>query len=1346
MTVDGSEDRSAVTCLALESLGMARLGVMNQQGRATPVLDIGKPLALIVYLAAAPKSSASREHSLDLLWADLEPDAAKHALRQTLWYIKRKVGEQLITTDGDQLVLSASIESDRAQLIAAAEHGDHAKVIELYKGDFLPGFAAPGGAEFEQWADIERRRLRNLFYRSAEQEVHRNLTSGRARDAVALARRARDLDGTHQPAWRVLLEALIAAADSTGAQMEADALEARASADEMDLEPPTRALIRLARQTPNTPADPSTPKRTLVAELVGRAREFAQMLGAWEDARAGHGRHVHIRAAAGFGKTRLLDDLHARLRSTRARVRIVRLRIGTRDVPYVAAAEIAAALCELPGAKGISTESATVLLALNPTLSSVFQSSTAEHSQGADALRRRTVALRELLVAVSEDHPIALLVDDLHWIDQPSRTVFAHLSTNIEGSKVLLVTTSRPAPTGRLDAGHNLALDLPPLDAETIHALVTSIAGLPDTSWVTTFTQELTRSSLGSPLRTLETLQLLLDHGLLERGAEGWGTHDPDALLLALRSGDALTHRLSELGRTEAWLLLLLSIAGVPTPQSILYEVSQRSETDCSHAVAALEAHGFITRQADTLAPAHDEIAEASIELATDDAQRAAHTSLGSYLWQRRDADLPTLRRAAGHLARTDEPVALRATYLRFVRESRALGDHRPHVALADDMLGSLTSARRVRELVRSLPLHVRLGLTSGRRIAAAVALVTLAPIAIAGAIAATARSEPPPDAELVIFHMGNRGPEAAYTAALRGSDWPVEAMIKPTRDRSVRVPAVESAFPPLNVPGRRNQWVYAAPVSDSGVIDIFVEDGSGHRRLTHAKGDDGISDISPDGRLAAITSGRWSEMSRYGIGIVDLASGATRRLTTSSGADSDVHWSSDGSRIVFQRRSFEELSRYLCYIRFDGTGERCLTNIGGFLSVAGWIDASHVLILRGSSARPGMAIVDLRTDSVTATTEDLSARTAVVSPNGKFVACACAARGSDDWRWLVFPVGRVQDAREVAGALDTDRIAVRWRAPGNAGGVTNLTIAPIPPNLSLGVPYQFRAHGKAADGRTVEVADLRWYSSAPATIAVDSITGVAVARRLGEATLTVDAGGWTVRSATLSTAVGHANVLFSEDWTGGLGRSWIAFGAPAPYVDTSSAPHVLMPNGDGSYESGVLSRLLFDVRDGIALDADVSAPITFPQWQRVGVSIQALDSALWTEAERQRGSLGFQSMSCAVAYPAGENSAWRDSIHVGTGTGSLNERVTAPQGASKGAWIRLRLQILPDGRCGVAVNGTPVYLAPIAVTYDPNARAAIYGSSFRTQVRVGRVTVWQGVPNDIDWAAFQRTRNKRHE
>ena len=275
--------------LTLVTLGGWALASADAAGAPTPVFGPSKPLALLAYLACAPGRTARREHLADLLWADLEPDGAHHAFRQTLWYIRQRIGTDGLASDAVQVSLTADVEIDRDRFDAAVARQDHEQAVTLYTGDFLPGFAAPGGAEFEQWADLERGRLRRAFLRAAGSLVQLRLDASRFREAVTLARRVHDTDPHAEPGWRLLIEALLSSGDRLGAALEADRLRQWLAAEGREPEPATRGLLRQASDGATAdPADApvSTGAPAIVAKLVGREREFAAILDAWSAARS----------------------------------------------------------------------------------------------------------------------------------------------------------------------------------------------------------------------------------------------------------------------------------------------------------------------------------------------------------------------------------------------------------------------------------------------------------------------------------------------------------------------------------------------------------------------------------------------------------------------------------------------------------------------------------------------------------------------------------------------------------------------------------------------------------------------------------------------------------------------------------------------------------------------------------------------------------------------------------------------------------------------------------------------------------------------------------------------------
>jgi hypothetical protein len=88
---------------------------------------------------------------------------------------------------------------------------------------------------------------------------------------------------------------------------------------------------------------------------------------------------------------------------------------------------------------------------------------------------------------------------------------------------------------------------------------------------------------------------------------------------------------------------------------------------------------------------------------------------------------------------------------------------------------------------------------------------------------------------------------------------------------------------------------------------------------------------------------------------------------------------------------------------------------------------------------------------------------------------------------------------------------------------------------------------------------------------------------------------------------------------------------------------------------------------------------------------------------------------------------------------GSSWENVSLGEGSevlSSGAWWTLRLQLLPDGRCGVAVNGRVVWLAQDPGLLTDEVRVRLGDESVGTDLLHGPLTVWTGVRTDVRWVS----------
>lgn len=1313
--------------LVLTTLGRASLECVSEAGSRHELLSAGKPLGLVVYLACSPGHSASREHLMDLLWADLDVEAARHSVRQAVWFLRQRLGDHAIAASDGSVELCVPLESDRDAFLEAIERVEFERALDLYGGDFLPGFAAPGGADFEQWADLERFRLRRMFRRAGETVVRDWMTRGRLRKAKDLAVRLRANDPDDESGWRLELETLLAANDRVGAELAAHRLEDVLARAGRPPEPATAGLLALVRQA--APEDPATAsKQPLTTELIGREREFAAILAAWGAARDGLGQHLHITGAAGLGKSRLLADVHARLRSMGGRVVVVRANPGERSVPYALASELALALAHLPGAAAVAPDSAAALVALNPTLSSCYGVAP-DHAFDLEALRRRTIALGELLRAVAEEHPVALLIDDVHWTDDASRQILNRLLSLALKHAVLVVTAARPGIPGVVGRVSVEPFALEPLTVDMIGALLASLGRLPAEPWATRFPGALHAPTAGTPLLVLETLYLLLEQGVLTLADGAWSCRDGAELDAMLAQGWPLRRRLAALSRRESWLLVLLATAGAPLPADVLARAAGRDRDAVQADLLGLDVRGLVARDGSEWQPAHDEIAARALEGAAPGARRAANAILGRLLVATGRDDPGILQRAGRHLAAAGEDQELTRVFRRRLLLQRRRGERRSPTALASDLLGQEATSARVKDLVRMLPLHIRLGLISPPRVAAAI----LGGLLLASGVSFPLwRPAPPlPDAVLVAFPATSENSITAWAAPLKRAGWERNGPIRP------------HPYSALAAAGGRNDhaaspdgssWAFSRVVEDSGEIELFVVGPDGQpRRLTFAPGDDGGPTWSPDGRFLAFATNRWNIAARRSdIAVLELASGRIHRVTN-VGTASSAKWSPDGTRIAYTVQN-DSLQTSLCWISPDGQIGACPAAFESAW-IVGWSDDRHVLVALDSDTTHVIEQVDLDTKQVTvAASETVGIQG---SPDGRWITCYCVRPGFSDRQWLVYPTDAPEMARPLRTTLEDKGVVIAWTLPRRpANYLDTLGITASSDTIQVGVPHQLRARGFDVAGSPAPLHALMWRSDDDAIATIEPSTGILHPHHDGTVRIVASAGGWrdaerrfVVRALTPST-------VLRETWHDSIGVRWVPFGDPMPaIVSGPDGRPAFWNHGDGHFLSGVYSRDEFGVARGLAIDVELSTPVIGPRQQDVVLSLGTFDNRVALERWNHRiGQPPGLTEVCVFQYAAGGGDQPSNRKRYGFGA----QTFPAPPQVTSGSWYEVRIQIFPDGRCGLAVNGTPITIAADPLTVDRRYRLLVWGNSLGNRMLVGPVTLWEGVPNDVDWGALR--------
>ena len=443
---------------------LGTLDVTLNGAEAPSQLRWKKNIALLLYLARAPKRRCTREQLIGLLWPDKDDDAARQSVREAIRVVRQYVGESLTTTGDVVQLLAGAVELDADQLETLVQQRDWTHATPLINGHFLDGFKVPDAAGFEDWLTVERSFWDGLSMDALLSHAEERLDAGDELGAGDPITKARQLDPRSQRALRAWMRRLANVGDRTGAMQALEKFEQDARRDGgVNIEPETQTMVERLRsaRTWHLPKEALAPERSVAwrrAPLLGRDRELATALTQWRHARDGRLALLVVEAESGGGKTRFLEEL-----ATRALVGggIV---IGTRAVPadveHPASAILGLAhggLVDAPGVAGANPGALAALAAQAGEWAERFPPrSPAGSAWALDA------AISEVLRVTTAEHPHLLIFDDAQWIDPTSYTIIEQLARDLARAPLLIVlaTTPEPAPPKLAELRARIGRDL----------------------------------------------------------------------------------------------------------------------------------------------------------------------------------------------------------------------------------------------------------------------------------------------------------------------------------------------------------------------------------------------------------------------------------------------------------------------------------------------------------------------------------------------------------------------------------------------------------------------------------------------------------------------------------------------------------------------------------------------------------------------------------------------------------------------------------------------------------------------------------------------------------------------
>jgi DNA-binding SARP family transcriptional activator/tetratricopeptide (TPR) repeat protein len=408
-----------------------------------------KHFALLIYLAIEPSAAHRRDRLATLLWSRADMDEARHSLATGLSLLRGRIGSDAFDVNRDTIrMLPGSVTSELAML----ERDDPADPGEPALGAFLEDFDIDDAVEFQQWKDGQCARLLPLLHSMLAQRIDYSRKRGDSRRMEALAQQLLRVDDLSEAAARAQLEARAMAGDRIGALRFFDRWRSRL-ADELGALP-SLPLDRMAdRLRHNKWEHPSPAARApLLTEhwkervFIGRGPEFSACHDVWERARTGEPRHVLMRGDTGIGKTTLIDRFATSVALEGASVARVKCYELERELPFGAIGGLVGQLLDLPGASATPAGQLAELGRLIAKVRQRYPSLPAPApSEGETARMLFTEGVMALVAAVADEHPVVLVVDDIHLADVTSLAVLHLMVRRINDLPLMVVLTSSSA-------------------------------------------------------------------------------------------------------------------------------------------------------------------------------------------------------------------------------------------------------------------------------------------------------------------------------------------------------------------------------------------------------------------------------------------------------------------------------------------------------------------------------------------------------------------------------------------------------------------------------------------------------------------------------------------------------------------------------------------------------------------------------------------------------------------------------------------------------------------------------------------------------------------------------------
>jgi predicted ATPase/signal transduction histidine kinase/GAF domain-containing protein len=405
------------------------------------------------------------------------------------------------------------------------------------------------------------------------------------------------------------------------------------------------------------------PDQLLIPErLYGRAYEINTLLASFDRVLAG-GRPelVLVSGYSGVGKSSVVNELHKPLVPPRGLFASGKFDQYKRDIPYAILAEAFQSLIrpilvkneeELGRWRDAIHEALSpngqLMVDLVPELRLIIgEQQPVPELPPRDAQSRFQLVFRRFVSVFTREHPLALFLDDLQWLDAATLDLMEDLLTHPDVKHVMLIGAYRNnevAPTHPLmrkleairQAGtivHDIVLapltrgDLEELIGDSLHCEPGRAGPLAEL---------VEEKTTGNPFFAIQFISALFEEGLLTfdhaEGQWGWDLNRIRAKGYTENVVDLMVGKLNRLPTWTQKALQQLACLGNSADFAMLHMVYQDSSEEMHGQLWEAVRVGLILRSEDSYRFLHDRVQEAAYSLIPQELRAEAHLRIGTLM------------------------------------------------------------------------------------------------------------------------------------------------------------------------------------------------------------------------------------------------------------------------------------------------------------------------------------------------------------------------------------------------------------------------------------------------------------------------------------------------------------------------------------------------------------------------------------------------------------------------------------------------------------------------------------------------------------------------------------------